>query len=515
MTPQIQHQIPKASDLQAFNHAVAGHAGTLCDATGALFIKPCVQKEIDFYETVSRSHPELAQIMPLFVGTLKLQESSTAEEAVEQIRQTVANAQDKALAQTPPSQTGTESSSKPEAASASASPPAPAPAPKKNTEWIQKGSGSIDTDRAVVLENATHGYRHPNILDVKLGKRLYANGAAEKKIEHMKLISDQTTHKNFGFRIAGMRVWNGAGEDSADTETKAEAEPKNASPSIRSENGYTVYDKDYGRKEVNDDNVVDAFRRFVFNKAAGIDEEHGRAIAAAFKSDLENVRDVLEKERTCMFSSSLLFVFEGDGDALKLAIAEGNRAAAASSSRKSSVEPAVMAAPVLISDLSDLGDAMGIQIQEFQGQESPSKRRRLQSPSPVHDEPDATFDEQSEDSQQSLRASSRRVVLGKASDRSSSRTDSGIVIDDDDEQDNQTDGLDNIVSESFTIEDEANDTASTTETETSSEADLPPVCSLRLIDFAHATFVPEESGPDENNLLGVRKLIEVFGELCK
>ena len=470
-----------------------------------MFIKPCVQAEIDFYLDVAVNHPELVKIMPNFCGTLELHKNSTSEKAAQQIKETVANAQGKAFVQIPPPETETKTET------ATESPPtaeaASVPVPVENIEWNKKGSGSIDTDRAVILDNITHGYRHPNILDVKLGKRLYADGAAKKKIEHMKMISDKTTHKNFGFRIAGMRVWNGAaGGDSADPETTKAA----TSPSVRTEGGYTIYDKDYGRNEVNDGNVVEAFRRFVFNKAAGIDEDHGRAIAAAFKADLENVRNVLEKTNLRMYSSSLLFVFEGDGDALKLAIAEGNRAAD-SSSRNSSVEPAAVAAPVSISDLTDLGHAMGIQIQELH-QESPNKRRRIQSPVSVPHEPEAVFEEQPAVFD-SLRASSRRVVLGKASDRSSSRTDSGIAIDDEDDQDDQTKRIDHIVTELLSMEDEANDAASTTETETSSEAGPPPIYNLRLIDFAHAT--TKVSEPDENSLMGVRKLIEVFDELCK
>lgn len=138
MAPQ-GHQIPKASDLQAFDHAVAGHAGTLCDATGSLFIKPCVQAEIDFYETVNRDHPDLAEIMPLYIGSLMLQETDNPEEAVEQIKQAAS-----------------------QPVSASASEPSKPEPPKDNIKWVQNGSGSIKTDRAVVLENAIHGFKHPD-----------------------------------------------------------------------------------------------------------------------------------------------------------------------------------------------------------------------------------------------------------------------------------------------------------------------------------------------------------------
>jgi 1D-myo-inositol-tetrakisphosphate 5-kinase/inositol-polyphosphate multikinase len=42
---------------------------------------------------------------------------------------------------------------------------------------------------------------------------------------------------------------------------------------------------------------------------------------------------------------------------------------------------------------------------------------------------------------------------------------------------------------------------------------LPQVLSLKLIDFAHAKWVPGE-GPDENTLKGVRSLRRIFEGLA-
>ena len=44
--------------------------------------------------------------------------------------------------------------------------------------------------------------------------------------------------------------------------------------------------------------------------------------------------------------------------------------------------------------------------------------------------------------------------------------------------------------------------------------DVPKIYSLKLIDFAHAEWVPGQ-GPDENNLFGIRNLIKIFEELVK
>ena len=66
----------------------------MCDEDGKLFIKPCTQKEIDFYQTVQHEALDPAEskekfrnlldIMPVFMGTLTLQGAtdSSLEEAV-------------------------------------------------------------------------------------------------------------------------------------------------------------------------------------------------------------------------------------------------------------------------------------------------------------------------------------------------------------------------------------------------------------------------------------------------
>lgn len=195
-----------------------------------------------------------------------------------------------------------------------------APGSADNVTWIPNANRKIPTNTAVALENAAYGYKRPNIMDVKLGRRLWADDAPLEKKRRFDKISAETTHHDFGFRIAGMRIYKGSdNKDELDQEL------------------YRIYDKDYGRKEVNKDNVTNAFRDFIYNIRANIDEDYGRAVAEAFRRDLEHVRDVLEAEETRMYSSSLLFIFEGDGDALKAAIDERSGSAVNSTKEKADV----------------------------------------------------------------------------------------------------------------------------------------------------------------------------------
>ena len=167
----------------------------------------------------------------------------------------------------------------------------------------------ITTNHAIVLENAAHGFVKPNILDVKLGVRLWADDAHQEKKTRFDKVTEETTHKDLGFRIAGMRVWQGHGAVGQDID----------------EEGYKIYDKNYGRFSIRKDNVHEAFRNFIFAEKAGVDEELGKLVAQAFMADVGRIQAVLEGQESRMFSSSLLFVFEGDGVALRLAMEDASK----------------------------------------------------------------------------------------------------------------------------------------------------------------------------------------------
>jgi inositol-polyphosphate multikinase len=252
--------------------------GILSDVDRVLFIKPCTPAEIAFYESSIAEHPDFAALMPTYMGNLSLtaHQNGTLQEQGAAL-----------LAEQRPSRPLTPS---------------------------KRGTKKIVTNTAIVLENAAAGFKRPNILDVKLGVRLWADDAAQDKKTRFDLVTEQTTHKTFGFRIAGMRVWQGNN-------------PKNGEFEI-DEEGYRIYDKDYGRYTVNNDNIADAFREFLFTESAGIDAELGRLVAQAFVTDLQDIQKTLENQESRMYSASLLFVFEGDGQALRAAMEEASRSPA-------------------------------------------------------------------------------------------------------------------------------------------------------------------------------------------
>ncbi|KFY07717.1 hypothetical protein V492_06873 [Pseudogymnoascus sp. VKM F-4246] len=358
--------LPEIGDLVGFDHAVAGHDGTLTDPAGELFVKPCTATEIAFYEYTAAHHPAFADLMPTFLGTLALSDSQTA-------------ILDEASATTVPKST---------------TPPTHAEQLVLHHKFIK--TKRIVTDRALVLENATHGFRRPNILDVKLGVRLWADDAPAEKRQRFDKITAETTHASHGFRVAGMRVWQG---DEAPRGGHVDAD------------GYKIYDKNYGREEIGVDNVADAFREFIgAGRSAGVDEELGKLVAQAFLAEVEEARRVLESVETRMYSSSLLFIYEGDGKALREAMEEATRAGQSAAANGTN------------GDATTNGKTMtnGVGIEEL-----------------VNGDGDA---------------------------------------DDDDDEDEEV---------------------------------LPKIYSVKLIDFAHAEFVPGQ-GSDENSLKGIRSVAEIL-----
>lgn len=277
--------------------------GVLSDPTGALVIKPCTAAEIAFYESANASHQALAAYMPTFMGTLELNKSPEAA----------------ALA------AGGVGSDSPDPSGAST--PAVPPIPEAAAPAAASGAGTaaslaledvgpmkgkkLSTDTSIVLENVAAGFRKPNILDLKLGARLYDDGTAEAKRARLDKVASETTSSSLGFRIAGMRVWQGegGGEPQEKRETDEYALFDEASK-------YKTFNKLYGRV-FNAENVVDGFKEYFLVPSAGHSKATARPIITRLLKDVKGVQAALEAEESRMYSASLLFVYEGDAEAAR------------------------------------------------------------------------------------------------------------------------------------------------------------------------------------------------------
>jgi 1D-myo-inositol-tetrakisphosphate 5-kinase/inositol-polyphosphate multikinase len=194
----------------------------------------------------------------------------------------------------------------------------PSPISSKRTSWKPSGGKKLDTPTAIVLENLATGFRHPNILDVKLGSRLWADDAPEAKRRKLDDVAKETTSGSLGFRIAGMKTWIGHVDDNGSSLT-------NKAKGIEYKDGYLCYDKLYGRAFAAHD-IKDGFIEYFGGQTDprnGISKLKRYKVASVIKSvlrELESIRFVLRGEETRMYSASILVVFEGDEGAVDEAI---------------------------------------------------------------------------------------------------------------------------------------------------------------------------------------------------
>lgn len=239
------------SKLKAFENAAAGHDGVLSDESGELIIKPCTDQEIAFYQESLEEHPKFYELMPTFMGTLQLGAPANIPDI------------------TAPSE--------------------PAGLSQDQKDKALLHGQKIATETAIVLENLEHGFKKPNVLDLKLGARLYADGTAAEKAARLDKVAAETTSGSLNFRIAGAKVWNGESFD--------------------------IYDKFYGRK-FNKDNVKDGFATFFSSLAATANSDEARELLETILAEITKARHSLERSESRMYSASILIVYEGDANAL-------------------------------------------------------------------------------------------------------------------------------------------------------------------------------------------------------
>ena len=189
----------------------------------------------------------------------------------------------------------------------------PSPGLVKQAAWKPSGGKKINTGVAIVLENVASGFKCPNILDVKLGARLWDDDAPAAKRRKLDQVSERTTSGHLGFRVAGMKVHVGE----LDTEvTPAEQD------FVEVKNGYKSYNKFYGRS-FKAENVVDAFTTFLGGFEQGDSGSGGQTkvrfkykragfLIGRFIRELESLQYVLENEESRMYSASVLMMYEGD-----------------------------------------------------------------------------------------------------------------------------------------------------------------------------------------------------------
>ena len=265
----------------------------LTDPSGDLVIKPCTQGEVDFYQETVTNHPEFAALMPAFMGTLQLGKSKQLVDTIQaaEIQEGQSTLDVPATDEIPNVSAGFE-------------------------DPVATFRGKpLDTELAIVLENVAAGFVKPNILDVKLGKRLWADDAPLAKRSRFDKIASETTTSSLGFRIAGMKIW------------KSDA--------------YHIYDKWYGRSRTIED-VSEAFEELFDLKPEDRDVDVFEEVVDGIVEAVDEVEQAIAGQETRMYSSSLLFIYEGDRAA--------RREALESACNSAKAQDSVTSIPAMVAD---------------------------------------------------------------------------------------------------------------------------------------------------------------------
>ena len=177
--------------------------------------------------------------------------------------------------------------------------------------WVPSGGKKLNTELSIVLENVTAGFKKPNVIDLKLGARLWADDAPEAKRRKLDETSNATTSRSLGFRICGMKVYR--------PDRKSKEELRFAEHIEVDDDGYLIFDKSYGRK-FNADNVHEAFMEYFGGNEALKKPNGTKIVVRKLARELRNLASVLENEESRLLSARILMVYEGDEEVMKAAM---------------------------------------------------------------------------------------------------------------------------------------------------------------------------------------------------
>ncbi|RUS33334.1 hypothetical protein BC938DRAFT_472093 [Jimgerdemannia flammicorona] len=311
---------PPLSTLKRFDHQVAGHDSLLQHPTSDLLVvKPCSVIEREFYES-ARTRPEVAEWLPEFFGYLRIASDEEKRLLGRKVKaeETEDGVVGKKIVGMSLNLTGPDDIL------------CVILNLRSHRALVMQPSRITSLNKPlqthyICLENIVHGFKHPCVMDLKIGTRLYSDDASDNKRHRMLDKAAKTTSGSLGIRITGMKVF----------------EPTS--------NSYTVYTKPFC-KSFTPTTILSGFLAYLFPTSAAsasipsldiaatsvvpvpadtdtqitarapIPPAKKRWIMRRFVDDLEELHETVEAAHGLrMYGSSLLFVYEGDPEALECA----------------------------------------------------------------------------------------------------------------------------------------------------------------------------------------------------
>lgn len=143
----------------------------------------------------------------------------------------------------------------------------------------KEGEKEGDVRQMIALEDLCNGFKHPCVLDIKMGTRQYGLNPSEAKLRSKKLKAAMSTSMQYGVRLAGMRRW------CPDTQQ------------------YETQSKVSGRR-LSLDELRETVMRFT---------QHSKRLRLSFRRQVHFLRRAFARQHVFrFFTSSLLFVYDAD-----------------------------------------------------------------------------------------------------------------------------------------------------------------------------------------------------------
>ncbi|KAF0749973.1 hypothetical protein AaE_006866 [Aphanomyces astaci] len=271
LTSRVIARSSVGTEFYLYKHQVGGHKPLLRSAPGEV-CKPALPLELQFYQGLASTYPQLIPFVPTYLGTIvvDLHPSSNGSDNVAD-------------------RTNSDSVASTKSSSTSNATRRPSRSMDHRGVSLILWNKEIVRDQAsflceyLVLGDLTQGYMRPCVLDIKMGTRQHGADASPAKARSHSVKCAKTTSATLGFRLCGMQIYQPA------------------------DGRYVLRDKHWGRL-LQPEDIPPALRFFLSTgDALRIDAVEQLA------SRLRELQAVIERTTGIRFwGASLLLVYEGD-----------------------------------------------------------------------------------------------------------------------------------------------------------------------------------------------------------
>ncbi|KZT33701.1 SAICAR synthase-like protein [Sistotremastrum suecicum HHB10207 ss-3] len=243
---------------------VGGHGGIVVSQDGTLVIKPCLPNEPKFYQTV-QSEPSLAPLKDIIPAYF-------------------------------------------------------IDAGNDPITGVHRARGRTEADGTIVLENLTHGFRHPNVIDIKLGTIIHDEFTSPEKRARSEEKARAQTSWETGLTLTGFSLYNPSTDAIAITrredlrKLKAAELPRAIQLCFPTATQTGPYPSSNSQSHSKTQEFIDLSAP---PRASGLPPSLLHEVIRKICDETKHIRNVLANSEISLIGASLLIVYETDWEACR------------------------------------------------------------------------------------------------------------------------------------------------------------------------------------------------------